>query len=148
MTTNRPPLFKGRNLGIAVIVAAQVLVGVIHVIFGFWLLSSTPIGPFAGILGASSGPDIYSVYTIVFSLLTLGLAVPLWLQKRWGWAGTVAVLGFVIIVDSLTLLNLPSVPGIPKFAGFGEISYSVIVILYLLQAHIRAAYKIRLPKKI
>jgi hypothetical protein len=129
MTTNRASvLFKDRNLGVAVVVAAQVLVGIIHVVFGFWLFSA--------------GPDIYSVYTVIFSLLTLGLAVPLWMQKRWGWVGTVAVLAFVIVADSLTLLNLPSIPGIPKFAGFGEITYSVLVILYLSLSHIRTAYKI------
>jgi hypothetical protein len=66
----------------------------------------------------------------------------LWLQSRWGWVGTVAVSVFVIAADSLTLLNLPSIPGIPKFAGFGEITYSIIVIVYLLQAHIKIAYRI------
>ncbi len=143
MTTNRPPvLFKGRNVGIALIVAAQVLVGFIHIVFGFWLLSSPTAVPFAGILGASAGPDVYSVYTVVFGLLTLGLAIPLWLQKPWSWVGTVAVLAFVTLADSLTLLDLPSIPGIPKAAGFGEITYSIIVILYLSQKNIRTAYKI------
>jgi len=127
MNTKRPPIiiFKGRHLGIAVLVAAQVIIGFIHVVFGFWLLSAST-APMAGI--ASFGPDIYSVYTVIFGFLTLGLAVPLWMQKRWGWVGTVAVLAFVIVADSFTLLNLPSIPGIPKFAGFGEISYSIIVI--------------------
>jgi uncharacterized membrane protein (DUF2068 family) len=85
---------------------------------------------------------VYSIYTIAFSMLTILFAIPLWMQKRWGWIGTVAVALFVIIADSLTLLDLPSIPGIPKFAGFGEITYSVGLALYLLQSHIRAKYKI------
>ena len=117
------------------------LVGFIHVVFGFWMLVSPHVAPFAGILGSSSGPDIYSVYTITFSLLTLLFAVGLWQQKRGGWIGTVAVGLFVIIADSLTLLNLPSIPGIPKFAGFGEITYSLLVIAYLLQGHIESNTK-------
>jgi hypothetical protein len=140
--SHKIPPYKGRSIGIVVLVAAQVLVGFIHVVFGFWMLSAPHTGPFAGILGSSSGPDIYSVYTIIFSLLTLLFAAGIWLQKRWGWVGTVAVAVFVIIVDSLTSLDLPSVPGIPKFAGFGEITYSVLVLLYLSQRHIRIRYRI------
>ena len=129
------PTYRGRSIGIVTLVVAQVLVGFIHVVFGAWMLFSPHMAPFAGILGSSSGPDIYSVYTITFSLLTLLFAVGLWNQKRWGWIGTVAVAVFVIIADSLTLLNLPSVPGIPKFAGFGEITYSILILLYLSQQH-------------
>jgi hypothetical protein len=35
------------------------------------------------------------------------------------------------------MLNLPSVPGIPKFAGYGEIPYNTIILLYLGQKRIR-----------
>ena len=54
-----------------------------------------------------------------------------------------ALFWFLLSLDSLTLLDLPSVPGIPKFAGYGEITYSVIVLSYLLQSHIRAKYGIQ-----
>jgi hypothetical protein len=67
-------------------------------------------------------------------------AVFIWQGKKLGWVVTVAVSLFVITVDSLTLLNLPSIPGIPKFAGFGEITYSVLVLGYLLQAGVRRKY--------
>jgi hypothetical protein len=141
----RPPLtYKGRSIGLMVVVTAQLVVGFIHVIFGFWLLSAQNM-PFAeGV--TSSSPTIYSIYTVIFSFLTLVFAVPLWMQKRVGWVGTVAVLLFVVAADSLTLLNLPSVPGIPKFAGLGEITYSVLVLMYLMQEHIRVKYRIHTPK--
>ncbi len=87
--------------------------------------------------------DVYSVYTVLFSLFTLSFAYALWLKKRVGWVGTVAVAVFVIVADSLTLLDLPSVPGIPKFAGFGEITYSLVVLLYLLQGGVRAEFGVR-----
>jgi hypothetical protein len=136
------PTFRGRNLGIAVLVAAQLLIGAIHIFFGAWLLSALSMTPFASVLGTQTGPDIYSLYTILFGVLTLVFAALIWQQKRSGWIGTVAVAIFVIVADSLTLLNLPSVPGIPKVAGAGEISYSLIALAYLLQGHVLAKYRI------
>ncbi len=142
-STHKPPAYKGRSFGIILLTAVQVLVGFIHVIFGFWLFSGPRIEPFALFSGDFFAADVYAAYTIFFSLFTLAFAYGLWMQRRWGWIGTVAILLFVIVADSLTLLNLPSVPGIPKLAGYGEITYSVLVLLYLSQAHVRAQYKIR-----
>jgi hypothetical protein len=142
----RPSLtYKGRSIGLMAVVAAQLVVGFIHVIFGVWLLSAQ-ISPFAEVV-TSSSPIIYSIYTVIFSFLTLAFAVPLWIQKRVGWVGTVAVLLFVVAADSLTLLNLPSVPGIPKLAGLGEITYSILILVYLMQGYIRATYRIYPPQK-
>ena len=142
MDAKGPPTFKGRNFGILLLVGAQTLVGFIHVVFGLWLLSSPKSPPLTSPNASIGGLDIYSTYTLIFGLLAIGLAAMLWLQKSWGWIGTISIFLFVIIVDSLTLLNLPSIPGIPKFAGFGEISYSVLTSLYLIQKHVRKAYRI------
>jgi hypothetical protein len=145
MNKARPPIeYKGRSLGILLLVAAQLLIGFIHVAFGFWILTATLTSSSVGFVGLFSAPVIYSVYTIVFSLFTLLFGYLLWLRNRWGWVGTFAVLVFVIVADSLTLLDLPSVPGIPKFAGYGEITYGVLVMIYLLQAHVRTKYGINL----
>jgi hypothetical protein len=135
----RTPLtYKGRSLGIIVLVALQLLVGAIHILFGLWLLSAPRIVP---LFGQAIGPDVYSVYTVVFGLLTLIFTGGIWLEKSWGWIGTVAVSIFVIVADSLTLLDLPSIPGIPKFAAVPEIAYSLGVVLYLSQSHVRARHK-------
>ena len=139
---HQPVEYKGRSLSVVFLITVQVLVGFIHVLFGFWLLTATWMPSSVDIFGSSSAPDIYSVYTIVFGFLTLLFAVLLWLQKRGGWVGTLAVLVVVIVADSLTLLDLPSIPGIPKIAGYGEITYSILVTLYLLQAHVRTKYGI------
>jgi len=139
---HQPVEYKGRSLSVVFLITVQVLVGFIHVLFGFWLLTATWMPSSVDIFGSSSAPDIYSVYTIVFGFLTLLFAVLLWLQKRGGWVGTFAVSVFVIVADSLTLLDLPSIPGIPKIAGYGEITYSILVTLYLLQAHVRTKYGI------
>jgi membrane protein YdbS with pleckstrin-like domain len=80
---------------------------------------------------------IYGIYTTVFGVMTLLFALGFWIQKDFGWIGTFATLLFVAVADALTLLNLPSVPGIPKFAAVAEIAYSVIVLLYLVQPHVR-----------
>ena len=138
-----PVEYKGRIVGIAILVGAQLLVGFVHGIFGFWLLIATVTSSSAGLLSLSMTPVIYSVYTVVFSFSTLFFAYLLWMQKGMGWIGTFAVLLFVIAADSLTLLDLPSVPGIPKFACYGEITYSVIIMLYLMQAHVRKKYGIK-----
>jgi len=74
-------------------------------------------------------------------VLVAVFAYGLWNGKKLGWIGTVAVSIFVVIVDSLTLLNLPSIPGIPKLAGFGEITYCVLILFYLSQARVRTKYK-------
>lgn len=143
MNQKRPPFeYNGRSLGNVILIGFQVLVGFIHILFGFWLLTAPWITSldFAPL---SSFFDIYSFYTIVFGFLTLLFAVLLWFNKRWGWIGAFSVLVFVTIVDSLTLLDLPSIPGIPKFACFGEITYSAILIFYLIQALVRIKYKIK-----
>ena len=115
--SKKPPTitYKGRSLGIVILTVAQLIIGAIHVFFGFLLLA------FENLLFIQA-TIIYDFYTIIFSLLTIVFAVFIWKGKKLGWVGTVAVSLFVIVADSLTLLNLPSIPGIPKFAGFGEIS--------------------------
>ena len=133
------PTYKGRILGIVVLAVAQFTIGVIHVFSGFLLLFASPSANF--ILSAQL-PEIYSIYTLAFGLLTLIFTYGIWLGRSWGWNGTVAVSLFVIVADSLTLLNLPSIPGIPKLAAAAEIVYSLIVLLYLSQKHIRAQYKV------
>lgn len=140
MKTNHPQIeYKGRSLGIIILTGVQLLIGFIHFIYGFWLLNAPTTESF-GMLDTKSIPTVYSIYTIVFGLLTLLFAILLWFQKTAGWAGTFAVLAFVVAVDSLTLLNLSSIPGIPKLAGYGEIPYSIIILLYLLKKSVRKKY--------
>ena len=124
--------FKGRILGIVVLTVVQFIIGVIHVFSGFLLLLASP---------SAQLPEIYSVYTLAFGLLTLIFAYGLWLGKNWGWNGTVAVSTFVLIADTLTLLNLPSIPGIPKLAAAAEIIYSLMILIYLSQTHAEASQK-------
>jgi hypothetical protein len=127
------PTYKGRSLGIVALTAAQLLIGAIHLFFGLLLLAYEN-------LIFTQGNTVYDVYTIIFSVLTVVFAVFIWQGKKAGWVGTVAVSLFVIAADSLTLLDLPSVPGIPKFAGFGEITYSVLIIIYLCTRQVRKKY--------
>ena len=139
MSKLHPPSFRGRFFGIVVLVVAQLIVGLIHVVFGVWLLvASNDASSFIFSLG-----DVYYFYTFLYGLLTLLFTVGVWYKKNWGWYGTLAVSIFVIVADSLRMIGLPSVPGLPMFAGFGEIPYSIIVVAYLLQSHVRTDYKIR-----
>ena len=128
-----PLIFKGRILGIVVLTAVQFIIGGIHVFSGFLLLSASP---------SAQLPEIYSIYTLAFGLLTLIFTYGIWLGRSWGWNGTVAVSIFVIVANALALLNLPSIPGIPKLAAAAEIICSLMVLLYLSQTHVRAKYKI------
>jgi hypothetical protein len=128
-----PITYKGRSLGIVVLTAAQILIGVIHVFSGLLLLSSE--------LAAKTQVSIpYDVYTLVFGLLVLMFAVFVWRQKKLGWAGTVAVFLFVIVADGLVLLGSPSIPGIPRAPALTEIAYSVLVVGYLFLGHVRAKF--------
>jgi hypothetical protein len=133
--SKKPPTitYKGRSLGIVVLTVAQLIIGGLHLFFGFLLLA------FENLLFIQAS-TIYASYTIVFSVLTMVFAYCIWNGRRVGWVGAVAVSLFVIAADGLTLLDLPSVPGIPKFAGFGEITYSVLVLGYLLQIGVRRKF--------
>src|SRR5512135_1175930 len=108
--SKKPPAitYKGRSLGIVILTVAQLIIGGIHVFFGLLLLA------YENLLFIQTS-IIYDFYTIIFSVLTIVFAIFIWKRKKLGWVGTVAVALFVIVADCLTLLDLPSIPGIPKF---------------------------------
>ena len=137
--TQRPPTFKGRTLGITLLTTLQLIIGSIHVFFGLLFLSIPRIEPFFEST-AFNVERIYGFYTASFGVLTLVFTFALWMRKNWGLLGTIGVSTFVVVADSLTLLNLPSVPGIPKLAAGPEIIYSLLVIFYLSQSSIRHKY--------
>lgn len=133
MGIKREPItYKGRSLGIIVLVSAQVFIGVIHLLFGILLLSART--PFF------KATIAYDIYTIVFALAVLVFTVLIWRGEKAGWIGTVAVSLFVIVADVLAVLNLPSILGIPTFAAPTEIIYGLIVIAYLAQTKVRKKF--------
>jgi len=129
------PTIRGRTVSIFALTVVQFLIGCIHVFFGLWLISAT-----TSILQQTT--QIYNIYTLTFGLLVILFTYGIWMGKLWGWLGTVSTSLFVTVVDALTLLNLPSIPGIPKFAAGTEIIYSLLVLLYMSQRHIRTKFKI------
>ena len=135
--TRYPITYKGRSLGIVTLTIAQSLIGTVLVFSGLWLLAASLSAEF--VISAQS-PVVYSVYTLIFGLLTLIFASGIWLEKRWGWIGTIAVSMFVVVADALNLAGLPSIPGIPRSAAVAEIVYSLIVVLYLFQPRVRMKY--------
>jgi hypothetical protein len=133
MGIKREPItYKGRNIGILVFTIVQLFIGAIHIFVGLLLLASD--------ISFLRPTILYDVYTVIFGLLTLVFAVFIWQGKKAGWIGSIAVSMFVIVVDTFTVLNLPSVPGIPMFAPPVEIPYSLLVILYLIQRSVRRKY--------
>ena len=134
-----PVTYRGRSLGIVTLTIVQLLIGVIHVFSGLWLLTA---GSLADFIISAQSPLIYSIYTLIFGLLTLVFTIGIWLGSSWGWIGTVAVSIFVVVADTLTLLNFPSIPDISRLAAVAEIMYSLIILLYLSQTHVRIKYKI------
>ena len=124
--------YKGRSFGIMILTSAQILIGVIHTIFGFLLLASEN-----SFLKATVA---YDFYTIAFGLLVLVFAVFIWRGKKIGWSGTIVVSVFVSVADVLALMGLPSIPGIPKFAAPTEIAYSVFVVFYLFLPHVKKKF--------
>ena len=131
------PTFRGRFLGVAILVATQLVVGFIHIFFGILMFSG-----FYSAASFSLTPMVYGVYTFIYGCLTFVFGYLLWENKRSGWIGTVAVSLFVILVDSLTMLNLFDALGIPSVAGIGEIPFSLLVLVYLLQDGVRSKYNI------
>jgi len=131
------PTIRGRTVGTFFLALVQFLIGGIHVFFGLWLISAT-----ATITFLEQTTQIYNFYTLTFGLLVILFTYGIWLGRSWGWIGTVAVSLFVTVVDALALLDLPSVPGIPKFAAGSEIVYSLLVLFYLSRRYVRARYKL------
>jgi hypothetical protein len=116
-----PTSFKGGYLGVLFLVFAQFLVGVVHVVIGLSLFL------------AMSGVFVYSIYTFCFGFFTLFFGYGLWVGKRVGWICTILVSLFVIVVDVSTVLNASLIVGVPRSAAFGEIFYSLVILVYLLQ---------------
>jgi hypothetical protein len=129
---------RGRFLGVFILVIVHSLVGFIHIFFGSILL----LGSYVPLASSSTEPMIFNFYTLVYGILTVFFAFLFWKGKRIGWIGTAVVLLFVIIVDTLALFDLFNVLGIVKTAGLGEIPYSLFILIYLLQDHIRNKYSI------
>ncbi len=126
-------MVNGRSIGIVVLTTLQLLIGAIHIGSGALLLA---YGNFSALPITAA----YDIYTLVFGLLVVVFSVLIWQGKWAGWVGTVVVSLFVIVADSLALLDLPTVPGIPKGPAFAEIAYSVIILYYLLQSGVRKKY--------
>ena len=127
MTPRTAPAFKGKTFGTILLVLAQLAIGIIHSLFG-------GIAVLARI-------DYYNIYTFVFGIAVLTLTRGLCNGTNLGKIGTIIVSAFVATADLLTILDMPSIPGIPKFATYFETIYSIIVIAYLLQT-----YKTRIPE--
>ena len=119
-------------------VIVQAIVGIIHLFFGLALVT--------GNFSFTGYPTLmtYSIYTLVYGLLTILFTYWIWKQKQLGWIGIVAIALFVIIVDSFAVLNVTNFLGIPspKIAAMGEIPYSSLCLVYLLQNHVRSKYNI------
>jgi hypothetical protein len=130
--------FRGRYLGILFLVGIQFIVGLIHLTFGLALILD-----YYSFVSYST-TMIYSVYTLVYGFLTIVFTYLVWKGNRIGWIGTVAISIFVIIVDSLAVFNLSNILCIPspKFAATGEIPFSILILVYLLQGHVRSKYNI------
>lgn len=123
----------GRTIGRVVLVGLQLLIGVIHLFAGLLLLAYEDFS-------ALPATAAYDVYTVLFGVLVVVFAYGLWLGRRWGLVGTVAVLVFVIIADSTTVIGLPVVAGTPAGTAAVEITYSVILIGYLLWGKVRRQF--------
>ena len=125
--------YKGRSLGIVALTVVQLFIGVVHVFFGVLLFAVENLTFIQGALA-------YNSYTVIFGVLVTVFAVSIWQGKKAGWIGTVAVSLFVIAADALAVLDLPSIPGIPKSAAVTEIAYSLLVIFYLSVGHVRRKF--------
>ena len=129
---------KGRFLGLFALVIIQYLIGFIHIFFGSIIL----LGIYFPVAYSLITQNVYSVYTLIYGILIVVFTFLLWKEKRIGWIGTVTISIFIIIIDTLALFDLLNFLGIPKTAGLGEIPYSLFILFYLFEDHIRLSYKV------
>jgi hypothetical protein len=125
-----PPTVYGKSLGIAILTGLQLLIGLIHLLFGLRLLAYED-------LSALPATAVYGSYTFMFGVLVIVFAYGIWLSKKVGWFGTIAVSVFVIIADSSAFLGSPIIPGTPVSPAAAEICYSSILIAFLLRGRIK-----------
>lgn len=116
-----PESFKGRFLGLFILVILQFLNGTVHTTIGVFLIFT------------ASGELVYNIYTFLYGILNLIFGYGLWSGKKSGYLGTLTVSLFIILVDISTILGVSLIVGVPKAAAFGEIMYSLFVISYLFQ---------------
>jgi hypothetical protein len=135
---DRVATFRGRFLGISFLTGIQVINGLIHTFFGLVLV----LGTYISMVTSSNVTSVFNFYTLIYGILTLLFTYLLWNCKRLGWIGTAAVALFVIIADSLTVLDLLTFLGIIKTAAILEIPYSLVTVLYLIQTQVRTKYGI------
>ena len=124
-----PASFKGKYPGIFGLSIVQFLNGTVHAAFGLALIS------------LMSGEPIYNVYTLLYGISNIIFAYGLWNGKKSGWLGTILVSLFVIVVDVSEVLGISLIPGVLRGAALGEIVYSLVVIVYLLQPKIIQVFK-------
>jgi len=129
--------FRGRYLGVTFFVIVQFIVGIIHIFFGLAMLS----GSFS-FASYSVTPIVYSFYTFAYGCFTFFFTYLVWITSRFGWIGTVAVSFFVILADTFAVFNVINFLGIPELAAIGEIPFSIVIILYFLQYHIRSKFNV------
>ncbi|MBT8171459.1 hypothetical protein KJN74_01115 [Candidatus Bathyarchaeota archaeon] len=127
---------KGHFLGVFVLLFVQFMIGIIHIVYGIVMIT----GNFS--VAFSLEPLNYSVYTFAYGLFSFLFSYHLWSGKRSGWIGTVGVSLFVIFADLLAVLGMFNVLGIPPIAAIGEIPFSILVLVYLLQDHVKSKYNI------
>ena len=141
LTIKRPSkvaTFRGRFLGIVVLVVVQFINGIVHTVIGFTaLLDSYVPGAFVSIEAL-----IFNYYTLFFGILTILFTYLFWTGKRLGWIGTVTISLSAILVDVLSLFDLINVPRISKNAGIVGIPFNLLILVYVLQYHVRSKYHI------
>jgi hypothetical protein len=119
-----PESFKGRFLGLFILIILQFLNGAVHATIGSFLIFT------------ASGEVVYNIYTFLYGILNLIFGYGLWSCKKSGYLGTIIVSLFIIMVDISAVLGVSLIAGVPKAAAFGEIMYSLFVISYLFQSKI------------
>jgi hypothetical protein len=141
LTLKRPEkidTYKGRFLGITIIVAIQFIYGIIHTFFGFMSL----LGENILLPSSSSALLIYNYYTLALGIYTVLFTYFLWKEKQIGWIGTVAVGLFVIMVYILVLFEFLKIPRIINLTAIAGIIFNVLILTYLLQNHVRTKYHV------
>lgn len=128
--------FRNRYLGVIVLVVIQLIVGFIHIFFGVSMFVDNFF-----IANITTPPTTYySMYTLFYGILTFVFTYLFWTGRRSGWIGIILVSLFVIAADTLTFFNFLTILGIPKIAVIGEIPFSILIVVYLFQNHVRSKY--------
>jgi hypothetical protein len=138
--TNAPRATTGaRPTGVTILAVLSAIGGILGILGSIALIGLGGVAAGSGQGGLGGLAAIVGLVTLVVSIVSLVLAYGFWTLKPWAWPLGVAVQIIGLILTALTVLGSGDIVG-SLVANIISIAISVIILYYLFQPHVKAAF--------